>query len=69
MAVTQGQSKYCNGCPGCFAGRDPLINKDGDCPCSNCLIKVICQVECYEIKWGVHVEEELKKEESNEQLL
>ncbi len=29
-------------------------NKDGSCPCTNCLVKVICEEACSNYKkWGV----------------
>jgi hypothetical protein len=42
---------YCKGCVGCFS---PQVNKDGSCPCTNCLVKVTCRNECDIIKWNLN---------------
>jgi hypothetical protein len=53
--------KYCDGCAGCFSGG--MINSDGHCPCSNCLVKTMCTYPCGEIlnyRDEIRIQEELE---------
>jgi hypothetical protein len=45
--MTIDRPKYCDGCVGCFSL--VMINSDGSCPCTNCLIKIMCINPCKEI--------------------
>lgn len=34
----------------CFNGLKPNQTETDSCPCSNCLIKVVCEIECEDFK-------------------
>jgi len=42
--TNQEKDEHCEGCYGkCSI---PYANKNGKCPCSNCIIKVMCDITC-----------------------
>ncbi len=52
-------SKHCIGCVSLICYKEDNIN--GDCPCTHCLIKMVCDLQCeeyskyhraMELKWG-----------------
>ena len=62
-----------NHCEGCITLKDPYgkgiscywysYNKDGSCPCTNCLIKMICDLFCDNFgKWTEKMEPPMDEE-------
>ena len=51
MANTNTEYKRCKGCKGCSLIESCLVKYDTDlvskCPCSICLVKMICERMCY----------------------
>jgi hypothetical protein len=68
---------YCRGCISliCFIGD----NVNGECPCTNCLIKMICDDQCEEykkysiaaeLKWGIENEQDQQqRQKTTKQIL
>jgi hypothetical protein len=60
-------------CKGCITHDDELAdykcywdshNKDGSCPCSKCLVKVMCNVACDVFEeWNCRIEPPMNEEE------
>lgn len=56
-----GLMKECKGCQAldsdncCTNGLDQNMPKDDQCPCFNCIVKVICQEECDEFLTYVRI--------------
>ncbi len=42
------KNEYCEGCKFNWSTDCSSHNANGDCPCTNCLVKAICSTECDE---------------------